>query len=172
MLLITVPHICYAFTDFLFSVRDIFYCSCMILYYLTPIAWLNEWTLNKRNKCHKCSSDHLLRKRCTGGVDTKKMLTFISSSFYTCFLYVFCSICTLISGMLTVLQNDFHRPMELHSVWLTASISCPQNIFICVCLCGITCTDRSSSNVLQNQSFSSHSSLEWMNTKYSCCAKR
>lgn len=102
----------------------------------------------------------------------KKMLTFISSSFYTCFLYVFCSICTLISGMLTVLQNDFHRPMELHSVWLTASISCPQNIFICVCLCGITCTDRSSSNVLQNQSFSSHSSLEWMNTKYSCCAKR
>lgn len=52
--------------------------------------------------------------------------------------------------------------MELPSVWHTALISCSLIIFICVCLHGITCTDRSSSGVLQNQRFSSHSTLEWI----------
>lgn len=105
-------------------------------------------------------SEHLLRKLCVKAADVKT-LPFIGSSFCSCSLYVFWGICTLISGRLTVFQC-LRRAMELHSVQRAALIYWSQITLIWVCLCGVTCTDRSSLDVLLSQRFSSHFSLKWL----------
>lgn len=119
---------------------------------------IGQWQLYSRNKCWKCS---LLSVPSQGALYIKR-LAFIGSSFCSCFHYVFYGICTLISIGLTVFQTYSHSPMELHSVqcvtvtyWL---------LLIWVCEHSVTCTHRTSLDVLWSHRFSSRFSLKWMHS--------